>query len=90
MRLDVFLKMSRLMPRRSVAQQFCDAGMISINGSVAKSSKEVKVGDEVEIRRRDKHVRLVIRNIPATKQIAKSAASGLYELIEERPVEDRL
>ena len=46
MRLDLFLKVSRLVPRRSLAQEFCDAGVVSVNGASAKSSKEVKAGDE--------------------------------------------
>jgi ribosomal 50S subunit-recycling heat shock protein len=83
MRLDMFLKMSRLVPRRSVAQQFCDAGLISVNGAVAKSSKEVKVGDELAIRRRDKVLRVRINEVPATRQIAKSTAGELYEVLEE-------
>ena len=88
MRLDVFLKMSRLVPRRSVAQQFCDAGLISVNGTVAKSSKEVKAGDELEIRRRDKQLRVQIKDVPAGKQIAKNAAGDLYEVTEERVIKD--
>jgi ribosomal 50S subunit-recycling heat shock protein len=54
MRLDLYLKVSRLIPRRSLAQEFCDAGLIKINGAVAKSSKEVKTGDEIEIHRRNR------------------------------------
>ncbi len=90
MRLDLFLKTSRLIPRRSLAQEFCDAGLISVNGSTAKPSKEVKVGDEVEIKRRSRHTRIVIARIPAAKQISKSSAGELYRLIEETVVADDL
>ncbi len=48
MRLDLFLKTSRLIARRSLAQQFCDAGLIKINNLTAKSSRDVKAGDEIE------------------------------------------
>ena len=88
MRLDLFLKISRLVPRRSLAQEFCDAGLISVNGSPAKSSKEVKVGDEVNIKRRSRHTRIVVEHIPAAKQISKGAAGELYGLIEETVVAD--
>ena len=54
MRLDLFLKTSRLIPRRSLAQEFCDAGLIKVNGLMAKSSKEIKTGDEMEINRRNR------------------------------------
>ena len=54
MRLDLFLKTSRLIKSRSVAQEFCDAGMVEINSAPAKSSKEVKAGDKLTIRRRNR------------------------------------
>lgn len=88
MRLDLFLKTSRLIIRRSLAQEFCDAGFISVNGSAAKPSKEVKVGDEVEIKRRSRHTRIVVAQIPAAKQISKDSAAELYRLIEETVVAD--
>ena len=90
MRLDQFLKISRLVPRRSLAQEFCDAGLISVNGSRAKSSKEVKPGDEIEITRRLRRTKIRITGIPASKQVAKSSAAGLYELIAETELKDDL
>lgn len=50
MRLDKYLKVSRIIKRRTVANDACDAGRVSINGKVAKASVEVKVGDIIEIR----------------------------------------
>jgi len=88
MRLDLFLKISRLIPRRSLAQEFCDAGLISVNGIVAKPSKEVKVSDEVEIKRRSRHTKIVVAEIPSAKQISKSSAGELYRLIEETVIAD--
>ena len=49
MRLDKFLKVSRLIKRRTVANEACDAGRVSVNGQVAKASVKVKVGDIIEI-----------------------------------------
>jgi ribosomal 50S subunit-recycling heat shock protein len=90
MRLDLFLKTSRLIPRRSVAQEFCDAGLIKINGAIAKSSKEVKAGDEVEIKRRNRITRLKILEIPAQKQVSKQSAADLFEMLGEEVLEDDL
>ncbi len=49
MRLDKFLKVSRLIKRRTVANEACDAGRVSVNGKVAKASQEIKAGDIIEI-----------------------------------------
>ena len=50
MRLDKYLKVSRLIKRRTVANEACDAERVSVNGKVARASYEVKVGDRIEIR----------------------------------------
>ena len=50
MRLDKFLKVSRLIKRRTIANEACDAGRVSLNGRAAKASADVKVGDMIEIR----------------------------------------
>ena len=88
MRLDLFLKTSRLIPRRSLAQEFCDAGLIKINGATAKSSKEIKIGDELEIKRRDRLTRLKVIEIPAKKQVSKQSAESLFEILGEEIIED--
>ena len=90
MRLDQFLKISRLVPRRSLAQEFCDSGLISVNGLKAKSSKEVRPGDEIEITRLLRRTRIRVNAIPISKQVAKSSAAGYYELVAETEVEDDL
>lgn len=90
MRLDQFLKISRLIPRRSLAQEFCDAGLISVNGAKAKSSKEVKSGDEIQIKRRNRRTRLRVTAVPATKQVAKNDAGSFYEVLEESVLGDDL
>ena len=83
MRLDLFLKASRLCSRRTVAQTICDAGRVSINGSPAKSSHAVKAGDEIIIRGRDKLSRFRVLAIPSTRQTSRSDASSLYEVLSE-------
>jgi ribosomal 50S subunit-recycling heat shock protein len=88
MRLDLFLKTSRLIPRRSLAQEFCDAGLIKINGAAAKSSKEVKTGDEIEIKRRNRLTLLKVLEIPAKKQVSKESAADLFEILGEETLED--
>jgi ribosomal 50S subunit-recycling heat shock protein len=88
MRLDLFLKTSRLIPRRSLAQEFCDAGLIKVNGAAAKSSKEIKTGDEIEIKRRSRLTRLKVLEIPAQKQVSKQSAADLFEILGEEIIED--
>ena len=88
MRLDLFLKTSRLIPRRTLAQEFCDAGRISVNGSKAKSSKEIKAGDEIEIRRRDRVVKLKVLQVPEKKQVSKQQAADLFEITDDENVGD--
>lgn len=87
MRLDLFLKASRLIPRRSLAQEFCDKGLIKVNGTKAKSSKEVKVGDTIEIKRRNRRTTVRILTIPQNKQVSKTAAEELYEILSDEVTE---
>lgn len=90
MRLDLFLKVSRLISRRSLAQEFCDAGLIRVNGTAAKSAKEVKVADEIEIKRRNRLTKIKVLEIPAKKQVSRSQAADIYEIISEESLEDEL
>ena len=66
MRLDKFLKVSRLIKRRTVANEACDAGRVSVNGKPAKASQEVKVGDILEIALGNRTVRAEITDIQET------------------------
>lgn len=85
MRLDLFLKASRLVIRRTVAQAMCDAGAIWVNGVAAKSSRAVKAGDELRIARGDRTFTVKIIQIPGTKQISKQSAVELYEVTSDEP-----
>ena len=67
MRLDKFLKVSRVIKRRTVANEAADGGRISVNGKVVKPSYEVKVGDIVEIKFGDKISKFEIMQIPKTQ-----------------------
>ena len=87
MRLDLFLKASRLIARRSLAQEFCDAGLVVVNGSPAKSSKEIKVNDEVEIKRRNRVTKAVVLQVPDKKQMSKAGAESLYKIVAEEILE---
>ena len=63
MRLDKYLKVSRLIKRRTVANEACDSGRVSINGKTAKASVDVKVGDVIEIHFGDKTVKVMVTDI---------------------------
>lgn len=87
MRLDLFLKVSRLCPRRTVAQKLCDAGLVLLNGRPAKSAHAVKTGDEIVIKRRDREIFLHVLSVPATHNVARRDAGNLIELISEKVLE---
>jgi ribosomal 50S subunit-recycling heat shock protein len=90
MRLDLFLKASRLILRRTVAQQLCDAGLVSINGAPAKSSRAVHVGDEISVRRRNHLLTARVLAVPATRQTSRSDASSLYEILSDTVITEDL
>lgn len=79
MRLDKYLKVSRLIKRRTVANEACDAGRVMINDKVAKASTEVKVGDVIEIGFGTKSVRVEVLDIQDTTK--KDAAKDLFKYL---------
>jgi len=84
MRVDKFLKVSRLIKRRSVAKEVADKGRIKINELLAKSATNVKIGDKIEIRFGNKIVEIVVKELfESTK---KENAEKMYELINETKV----
>ena len=89
MRLDLFLKASRLCSRRTVAQKVCEAGRVSINGSPAKSSHAVKIGDEIVVRSRDKLTSIRVLSL-TTRQTSRNDARTLYEVLSEESLDDSL
>lgn len=79
MRLDKYLKVSRIIKRRTVAKEACEGGRVSINGKIAKPGTEVKEGDIIEIQYASKSLRAKIINI--TEHVKKENAQGMYEII---------
>ena len=81
MRLDLFLKLSRLCPRRTVAQKLCDAGFVLLNGRVAKSAHEVRAGDEIAIRTTSSETVARVTVVPASRNVSRLEAKTLVEII---------
>ena len=79
MRLDKYLKVSRLIKRRTVANEACDAGRVLINDKPAKASAQVKAGDILEIRFGSKNVRVEVLDVQET--VKKEAAEELFEYL---------
>ena len=79
MRLDKYLKVSRLMKRRTVANEACDAGRVTVNGKVARASYDVKVGDEIALTLGAREVRVEVVAVQET--VAKNDASMLYKIL---------
>ncbi|WP_210367656.1 RNA-binding S4 domain-containing protein [Bacillus sp. REN3] len=86
MRLDKFLKVSRLIKRRTLAKEVSDQGRISVNGIPAKASTNVKVGDELSIRFGQKVVTAKIEKIQETSR--KDEAAEMYTILGEDRIPD--
>jgi ribosomal 50S subunit-recycling heat shock protein len=81
MRLDKYLKVSRIIKRRTVANDACDAEHVNVNGRRAKASYDVKIGDILEITFGQRTLKLRVKEVKDT--VAKADASSMYEIIEE-------
>ena len=81
MRLDKFLKVSRVIKRRTVAKEACDSGHININGRLAKAGTEVKPGDELDLRLGKGTLKIRVLSTPET--VRANEAAQLYEVVEE-------
>lgn len=79
MRLDKFLKVSRLIKRRTVANEACDQGRVTANGNVAKASYDVKEGDILEMRFGQKTMRVQVLRI--LEHVGKNEAAELYKVL---------
>jgi ribosomal 50S subunit-recycling heat shock protein len=80
MRLDKYLKVTRLIKRRTIANEACDAGKILINDAVAKASYQVKVGDTIQINMGTRNLKVEVKSI--SEYANKETASDLYIVIE--------
>ena len=81
MRLDKYLKVSRLIKRRTVANDACDAERVSVNGRAAKASYDVKVGDLITVSFGSKSVTVKVLEIRETTK--KTESVGMYEIVSE-------
>ena len=79
MRLDKYLKVSRLIKRRTVANEACDAGRVSVNGRTAKAGTDIKPDDEIAVVFGDKTVRIRVLSVAET--VKKEEAREMYESI---------
>ncbi len=81
MRLDKYLKISRIIKRRTVANEACDAGRVMVNGKQARASYDVKEGDVLEISLGERVIRAQVLSV--TEYAKKEEASGMYRILEE-------
>ncbi len=79
MRLDKFLKVSRIIKRRTIANEACDGGRVTLNGRTAKASAEVKEGDIIEIRFGERLFKAEVQTV--AEHVSKNDASLLYKVI---------
>jgi ribosomal 50S subunit-recycling heat shock protein len=90
MRLDLFLRASRLVLRRTVAQELCEAGAVFVNGAAARASRAVREGDEVTVRRRGRVLTVRVLTLPQAKQVSRNDAASLYEVVSDISVNDEV
>lgn len=80
MRLDKFLKVSRIIKRRTIAKDACDNGRVSINNKVSKAGSDIKVGDIIEIAFANKKIKAEILSVQET--VKKDMAKEMYKILE--------
>lgn len=81
MRLDKFLKVSRILKRRTVAQDACENGKVDVNGKQAKQSHKLKVGDVVTVHFASADLTFVVKELSETTK--KQEAENMYEIVKE-------
>ncbi|MBE7049091.1 MAG: RNA-binding S4 domain-containing protein [Ruminococcaceae bacterium] len=79
MRLDKFLKVSRIIKRRTIANEACDQGRVTANGRIVKASYDVKVGDVLELRFGEKIMRAEVLRV--SEHVGKDEAAELYRVL---------
>ena len=88
MRLDKYLKITRLIKRRTIANEACDAGKIVVNDKIARASYDVKVGDIIEINLGSKPLKVKVLNV--TEYATKENAADNYTVISQKQAENTL
>jgi ribosomal 50S subunit-recycling heat shock protein len=86
MRLDLFLKWSRVILRRTLAKETCDAGRVTVNGQEARAGREVQVGDTISVRLPRRQLTFRVREIPSHAP-GKEGARNMVELLGSEIVE---
>lgn len=79
MRLDKFLKVSRLIKRRTVANSACEGGRVYVNGKLAKPGAQLKIGDEITVQFGEKPV--TVRVLSLSENVRKEQADSMYEVL---------
>ena len=87
MRLDQYLRASRLVLRRSVAQELCEVGAVLVNETPARASRTVRAGDLITLKRRERILTVRVTEIPSAKQVSKAQAPTLYEIVCDQKLE---
>ena len=80
MRLDKYLKVSRIIKRRTVANEACDGGRVSVNGKTARASYDVKIGDIIEINFGTRNVKIEVLSVKET--VKKEESESLYKIAD--------
>ena len=80
MRLDKYLKVTRLIKRRTIANEACDAGKVTVNGKIARASYDIKVGDVIQITMGTKPLTVKVENV--SEIVRKEDAASQYSVIE--------
>jgi ribosomal 50S subunit-recycling heat shock protein len=82
MRLDYFLKVSRIVKRRPLAKEMCDKKLIQVNEHVAKAGKEVDEGDTIAVKFRNRLLKVRVEEVPQ-RAVSKKDAASLYTILED-------
>lgn len=80
MRIDKFLKVSRIIKRRTIANEACDAGRVLINEKAVKAGAEVKIGDIIDIRFGERRIKVMVTEL--SEHVLKDDAAGMYKVLE--------
>ena len=88
MRLDKYLKVARILKRRTVSKELAANQRVTINGKIAKPSTEVKLGDEIEVTYGERVLK--VRVLAIADNVRKNEASSMYEILEDRYVPEEL
>ncbi|WP_099204474.1 RNA-binding S4 domain-containing protein [Scatolibacter rhodanostii] len=81
MRLDKYLKIARIIKRRTIANEACDAGRVLVGGKVARASYDVKIGDEIEVQLGARAIKCKVLSV--NEYAKKEEAALMYQVIEE-------